>query len=75
MADWFIEAVRARTDFLPRAVEWKTSMPIIIVGVDMKGKLSTAQGTPPTLAFIWIKILETIDLRFLPLEIVLLSTT
>jgi len=52
VADWFIEAVRASTDFLPRAVEWNTSIPQIIVGVYMKGKLSTAQGTPPTLAFI-----------------------
>jgi len=32
VADWFIEAVRAKTDFLPRAVEWKTSIPQTIVG-------------------------------------------
>lgn len=32
----------------------------------MKGKLSTAQGVPPTLAFIWINTFEMIDRRFLP---------
>ena len=66
VADWFIEAVRARTDFFPRTVEWKTSIPQIIVGSFMKGKLSTAQGTPPSLAFIWINTFEMIDRKFLP---------
>lgn len=47
-----IEAVRARTDFLPRAVEWKTSMPQIIVGLSMNGRASTVQGIPPIFALI-----------------------
>jgi len=71
---WFIEAAKASTDFFPKLVEWNTSMPQIIVGLFMKGRLSTAQGIPPILAFIWIRILLTIDLRFLPLEIVPVST-
>ena len=66
----FIEALKAITDFLPRFVAWKTSRPQIIVGLSMKGKLSTAQGIPPSLAFIWIRTLEMIDLKFLPLEMV-----
>jgi hypothetical protein len=56
VALWLTDAVKARTDFLPKAVEWNTSMPQIIVGLSMKGKLSTAQGIPPILALIWIKI-------------------
>jgi hypothetical protein len=52
VAVWFIEAVRARTDFFPKAVEWNTSMPHIIVGSFMKGNWSTAHGVPPSLAFI-----------------------
>jgi hypothetical protein len=66
VAVWFIEAVKARTDFFPSAVEWNTSIPQIIVGSVIKGNLSTAQGIPPTLAFIWINTFEMIDLRFLP---------
>jgi len=61
-----MDAVRASTDFFPKLVEWKTSMPQTIVGLLMRGKLSTAQGMPPILAFIWMRILLTIDLRFLP---------
>jgi len=70
-----IEAVRAKTDFFPRLVEWNTSMPQIIVGLSINGKASTVQGMPPILAVIWIKILLTIDLKFLPFEMVLHSTT
>jgi hypothetical protein len=70
----FIEAVRAKTDFLPRLVEWKTSMPQTIAGLLRRGRLSTAQGIPPILALIWMSILLTIDLRFLPLEMVPVST-
>jgi len=75
VADVLIEAVRAKTDFFPRLVEWNTSIPHIIVGLSMNGKASTVHGIPPILAVIWIKILFTIDLRFLPLEMVLHSTT
>lgn len=71
----FIEAVRARTDFFPKAVEWKTSIPQTIAGLFKRGRLSTAHGIPPILALIWIKILLTMDLRFLPLEIVDVRTT
>lgn len=47
-----IEAVKAKTDFFPRAVEWKTSIPQIIAGLSIRGKLSTVQGIPPILALI-----------------------
>jgi len=70
----FIEAVSARTDFFPRLVEWKTSIPQIIAGLFIRGRLSTAQGIPPILALIWIRILLTMDLRFLPLEMVPVRT-
>ena len=70
----FIDAVRARTDFLPRLVEWNTSIPQIIAGRLIRGRLSTAQGTPPILALIWIRILFTIDLRFLPFWMVPVNT-
>lgn len=75
VAELFTEAVSAKTDFFPRLVEWKTSMPQIIVGLSMNGRLSTVHGIPPIFAFIWINILLTIDLRFLPLWMVLHSTT
>jgi hypothetical protein len=71
----FIEALRANTDFFPRFVAWKTSRPQIIVGLSMKGKLSTAHGIPPNFAFIWIRIFDTIDLKFLPRLMVLARTT
>jgi len=67
VAEVLTEAVRASTDFFPRLVEWKTSMPQIIVGFSINGRLSTVQGIPPIFALIWISILLTIDLRFLPL--------
>ena len=44
--------------------------PTTIVGLLVNGNLSIDQGIPPSLAFIWINILVTIDLKFLPLEIV-----
>jgi hypothetical protein len=47
-----MEQLKAKTDFLPREVAWKTSRPQIIVGLSMKGRLSTAQGIPPSFAFI-----------------------
>jgi len=52
VAETLIDAVRARTDFLPKLVEWKTSMPHIIVGLSINGKASTVQGIPPILAVI-----------------------
>ena len=70
----FMEAVSAKTDFLPRLVEWKTSMPHTMAGLFKRGRLSTAQGIPPILALIWIKILFTMDLRFLPFEMVPVRT-
>lgn len=35
VAELLMEAVRAKTDFFPRVVEWKTSIPQIIVGLSM----------------------------------------
>lgn len=52
VADVLIEAVKAKTDFLPRLVEWKTSIPQIIVGLSINGRLSTVHGIPPILALI-----------------------
>ena len=52
VAELFTDAVTARTDFLPKLVEWKTSIPQIIVGLSMNGRLSTVQGIPPILALI-----------------------
>jgi hypothetical protein len=74
VAVWFIEAARASTDFFPRLVEWNTSIPQIIAGLVMSGRLSTAQGIPPILALIYMRILFTMDLRFLPFEMVPVST-
>lgn len=52
VAEVLIEAVSPNTDFFPRLVEWKTSIPQIIVGFSMKGRASTVQGIPPILALI-----------------------
>lgn len=52
VADSFIDAVRARTDLFPREVEWKTSIPQIMVLLSMNGSASTVHGIPPILAFI-----------------------
>jgi len=52
VAELLTEAVRASTDFLPRLVEWNTSMPQIIVGLSINGKASTVHGIPPILAVI-----------------------
>merc|ERR1712057_121550 len=71
----FIEADNAMTDLLPSFASWNTSRPQIMVGLSMKGSLSTAQGMPPSLAFIWMRTLETIERMFLPREMVLQSTT
>jgi hypothetical protein len=75
VAELFIEALKARTDFLPRLVAWNTSNPQIIVGLSMKGKLSTAQGIPPSLAHIWMRTFEMMLLRFFPREMVWARTT
>jgi len=69
------EAQNPNTDFLPAPVWWNTSIPQIIDGLSMSGKLSTVQGMPPILAQIYINTLLTIDLTFLPLWIVPVSTT
>lgn len=52
VADVLMEAVKARTDFFPRLVEWNTSIPQIIVGLSINGRLSTVHGIPPILALI-----------------------
>jgi len=75
VAELFIEALKASTDFFPRLVAWKTSRPQIMVGLSMNGKLSTAQGIPPNFAHICINTLAIMDLRFLPLEMVFARTT
>jgi hypothetical protein len=67
--------VKARTDLLPFPTLWYTSIPHTIVGLFKKGISLIAQGSPPILAQIWIKILLQILLTFLPLLIVLESTT
>jgi len=74
VAVWFMDAVKAKTDFLPKLVEWNTSIPHIIVGLVINGRASTAHGIPPILALIWMRILLTMDLTFLPLWIVPVST-
>jgi hypothetical protein len=52
VAEVLIDAVSPSTDFLPKLVEWKTSMPQIMVGLSMNGRLSTVHGMPPILAVI-----------------------
>lgn len=54
---------------------WNTSIPTIIVGLSLNGKLEIAQGIPPILAHIYTSILLHIDLSPLPLSIVFSNTT
>ena len=48
----------------------KDENPMTWVGLSANGISDIDQGIPPILALIWINTLFTIDLRFLPLEIV-----
>ena len=68
-------AVNASTDLLPEPALWYTSIPHTMVGLFRNGISFTAQGSPPILAQIWIKILLQMLRTFLPLLIVLESTT